>query len=175
MKSSSSAKLAGRGSGLEGDLAHGARQVEVVAVLVVESILVPTVGRFRNFPGEGEGVASRSRGIMGEGSSDMAGIGIPTCTGALDPVNQLASPLVRSSTRITPSLSPVKVGMKPSSPKSTEISFRLVFEGLLLRLLLRFRSGDFDFGESMDGNKEVKLLCCTGRGRLAGFSSSKID
>ena len=172
MKSSSSDRFAGKGSGFEGVFAHGARHVDVVAVLAVESELVPTVARFRSLPGEG--VASRSRGTM-ETSSDMAGIGIPICTGALDPANQDANPLVRSSTRITPSLSPVRVGMKPSSPKSTDISFRLVFERLLLLLLLRFRSGDFDFGESMDGNREVRLLCCTGRGRLAGLSSSQED
>jgi hypothetical protein len=166
VKSSSPARFAGRGSGFEGLFVQGARHVDVLGV---ESELVPTVARFRSLPGEG--VASRSRGIVE--SSDMAGIGIPICTGALEPVNHDANPLVRSSTRMTPSLSPVSVGMKPSSPMSTDISFLLVFEGLLLLLLLRFRSGDFDFGESIDGKSEVRLRCCVGRGRLAGFPSSQ--
>jgi hypothetical protein len=94
--------------------------------------------------------------------------GIPTETGAEDPLNQEASPLVLSSIFITPSLSPVNVGVKPSPCASA--SFGCAFDGLLLLLLLR-RSGDFDFGDRMAGRREVRLLCCTGRGRLVGLSS----
>jgi hypothetical protein len=78
---------------------------------------------------------------------------------------------------ITPSLSPVRVGMKPSS-SSTEVSFRFVSEGLLLRLLLlSLLSGllDFDFGEMIAGRKEVRLLCVIARGRLVGLSPLQKD
>lgn len=108
-------------------------------------------------------------------SDDMADPGMPTCTAAEEPVNQEARPRERSSILITPSLSPVRVGMKPSSP-STEVSFR--FEGLLLRLLLLSRlSGllDFDFGEMIAGRKEVRLLCVIARDRLVGLSSLQKD
>lgn len=110
-------------------------------------------------------------------SDDMADPGMPTCTAAEEPVNQEARPRERSSILITPSLSPVRVGMKTSSP-STEVSFRFVFEGLLLRLLLLSRlSGllDFDFGEMIAGRKEVRLLCVIARGRLVGLSSLQKD
>jgi hypothetical protein len=54
------------------------------------------------------------------------------------------------------------------------MSFRLVFEGLLLLLLLlllSLLSGllDFDLGEIIAGRKEVRLLCVIARGRLVAF------
>lgn len=154
--------------------------VGVVLILFVESVLDPTVARFRNLAGPGEGEASRSFGVISRGersSDDMADPGMPTCTAAEEPVNQEARPRERSSILITPSLSPVRVGMKPSS-SSTEVSFRFVFEGLLLRLLLlSLLSGllDFDFGEMIAGRKEVRLLCVIARGRLVGLSSLQKD
>lgn len=177
MNNSSSARFAGNCSCFTGDLDHGVRQldvaafgVEIVLVLTVESVLACI---FLNFPAEGEGDdnASRFRGTMGSSSDDML-IGIPSATGAEEPLNQEASPLVRSSILMTPSLSPVNVGMKPSS--FVFASFTCDLEGLLL-LLLSLRSADFDIGDRMDGKREVRLLCCTALGRLVMFSSSSYN
>lgn len=174
VKSSSSARFAGNCSCFTGDFDHGARQldvaafgVEIVLVLAVESVLACI---FLNFPGEGEGddIVSRSRGTMGCSSNAML-IGIPSATGAEEPLNQEARPLVRSSILMNPSLSPVNVGMKSSSFVFASSPRALV--GLLLLLFSR-RSADFDIGERMDGRREVKPLCCTALGRLVMFSSS---
>jgi hypothetical protein len=179
VNNSSSARFAGNCSCFTGDFDHGVRQldvaafgVEIVLVLAVESIL-EFVCIFLNFPGEGEGDdnASRFRGTMGRFSDDML-IGIPSATGAEEPLNQEVRPLVRSSILMTPSLSPVNVGMKPSS--CVFASFPRALEGLSLLLLSR-RSGDFDIGERMDGRREVRLLCCTALGRLVMFSSSSYN
>jgi hypothetical protein len=167
---------------------HGVRQLDVAALGVVivvmlfaESVLDPTVARFRNLAGPGEGEMSRSLGVIPREerfSDDMADVGMPTCTGAEEPLNQEARPRERSSTLMTPSLSPVRVGMKSSSPAPTCSSFPLVLEGLLLLLLLLcLLSGlrDFDFGETIAGRKEAKLLCVFARDCLVGLSSSQKD
>jgi hypothetical protein len=105
---------------------------------------------------------------MGSSSNAML-IGIPSATGAEEPLNQEARPLARSSILMTPSLSPVNVGTKLSS--CVFASFPCDLEGLLLLLLSR-RSADFDIGDRMDGSREVKFLWCTALGRLVMFSSS---
>lgn len=154
---SSSLRLAGNCTvcrdfdGVFGEEKNAKRDVEAGA-LGVEDVLLPesvleSVGRFFNFAAGRSGDASRE-GLEGVKPS-CSMIGIPTATGAEEPVNHDASPpLDRSSTFITPSLSPVSVGMKPSSVVSR-------FSGLLL-----LRSGDFDFvrGVRNDGRKAVKLL-----------------
>ncbi len=177
VNNSSSARFAGNCSCFTGDFDHGVRQLDVAA-FGIEIVLVLEVGSvlvciFLNLPGEGEGDdnASRFRGTMGSSSDDML-IGIPSATGAEEPLNQEARPLVRSSILITPSLSPVNVGMKPSSFTFASLPCALV--GLLLLLLSR-RSADFDIGDRMDGSREVKLLCCTALGRLVMFSASSYD
>jgi hypothetical protein len=153
---SSSFKLAGNCTvfwvfdGVFGDEKNAKRDVGagafgVLDMLLEESVL-DNVGRFFNFAAGRSGDASRD-GV--EGVEKVSMVGIPTARGAEEPVNHDASPpLDRSSTFMTPSLSPVSVGMKPSSC----ISFR--FSGLLL-----LRSGDFDFvGVRNDGRRAVKLL-----------------
>jgi len=157
---SSSLRLAGNCTvwrdfdGVFGEEKNAKRDVELGA-LGVEDVLLPesvleSVGRFFNFAAGRSGDAPRE-GLEGvELSCSM--IGIPTATGAEEPVNHDASPpLDRFSTFMTPSLSPVSVGTK-SSPC---ISFR--FSGLLF-----LRSGDFDFvpGERNDGSKAVRFLWC---------------
>ena len=113
VNNSSSARFLGNCSCLTGDFDHGVRQldvaafgVEIVLVLAVESVPV-FVCIFFNIPGEGEGGGntSRSRGTMRRSSDEML-IGIPSATGAEEPLNQEARPLVRSSILMTPSLSP---------------------------------------------------------------------
>ena len=79
-------------------------------------------------------------------------VGMPRGTGAELPLNQPANPpRLLSSSFMTPGLSPVSVGMKPSS-SSLSPSLRN-FSGLRLR----FRSGDFDFAVRKDGRREVRL------------------
>ncbi len=157
---SSSFRLAGSWTvfcgfeGVLGEVKNAKRDVDVEAgfdageILLVDSVL-GSVGLFFNFAGGRSGEGSRE-GILDGGEPSCSMIGNPTWTGADDPVNQDARPRDRSSTFITPSLSPVSVGMKPSSPSIT-----LHFSGLLL-----LRSGDFDIvlGVRNEGSKAVRLL-----------------
>jgi hypothetical protein len=73
-------------------------------------------------------------------------IGIPTDTGADDPVNQDARPLRGEASFITPSVSPVSVGMKASSSRPLSTSC-FVFSV--------FRSGLLDFGDGRKGSRDV--------------------
>lgn len=70
------------------------------------------------------------------GCSDSSGM--PNGTGFEDPVNQEARPFDLSATLITPSLSPVKVGMK----SSTTSCFGLFRSGLFEFVLVGDRKGN---------------------------------
>jgi len=101
-----------------------------VFALELES-MAGSVGLFFNFPGCDwrSGDASREEE---RGDADFCSmLGIPNETDAEDPVNQDASPpFDRSSTLITPSRSPVSVGMKPSSSSLSSFFSPLFLSGL---------------------------------------------
>ena len=82
-------------------------------------------------------------------------MGIPTVNGAEDPVNHELSPPLLSAILITPSLSPVNVGMKSPS-MSTLVGL----------------SGPVEF--VWNGNNAVSERWCV-RGCLAGYDSSSAD
>ena len=110
---------------------------------------VGSVGLFCNFAAGRWGLASRDVLV----SCSM--MGTPTVTGAEDPLNHELSPPLLSAILITPSLSPVRVGMKSPS-MSTLVGLSESVE------LVR------------NGNNAVNERWCV-RGCLAGYDSSSAD
>jgi hypothetical protein len=149
--------------GLEKKLNRDAAGVAVVEALPGGDMLEfesrdGSVGLFFSFAPCLSGLGSREERFVEAGVKSCSMIGIPTDTGADDPVNQDARPLRGAASFITPSLSPVSVGMKSFSPLSPPTSC-LVFS--------LFRSGLLDFADGRKGSRDVSDRWCV-RGCRAG-------
>lgn len=111
----------------------------VTFALEIDSI-AGSVGLFFSFPLSG--LVSRILDMFGWNVSS----GMPNCTGAEDPVNHEASPFDLSATFITPSLSPVNVGMK-SSTSCFGLCCGLFRSGLFELVLVGDRKGNKDVSD----------------------------
>jgi hypothetical protein len=109
--------------------------VEADAFAVDADSMVARVGRFRSFAAARSGKVSRDD-IFEDGEHDSGSVaGTPIATGALEPENhELRPPRGFSSILITPSRSPVNVGMNSSSNSICVFSFFGVFRSGLLEL-----------------------------------------
>lgn len=110
--------------------------VEVGAFVGVDAdSMVARVGRFRSFAAARSGEVSRDD-IFEDGEHDSCSVtGTPIATGALEPENhELRPPRGFSSILITPSRSPVNVGMNSSSNSICVFSFFGLFRSGLLEL-----------------------------------------
>ena len=142
-------------TGVFGDEKKLNRDVPELAVVLLGVVLVEeldssvgSVGRrFASFAAGRSGLVEREEDIVGvELRLSWSENGRPSCTGAEDPVNHDASPpRDLSATLIFPSLSPVRVGMKPSSSSSRFFS---------LVGLCDFRSGEREFVRDVNGRSE---------------------